>query len=268
MSTPVQQKMIMPSSRSTRTGFTLIELLVVIAIIAILAAILFPVFGRARENARRSSCQSNLKQIGLAMMQYAQDYDEHVSAAGTGDKPWDGLISPYLGFKVTGEGPNQGSAMILRCPSDSIVRPSTAQNPGSPTRSYAMPITPWGHDNPGGSLYFGRNVNNNPILSDTGRSMSEFVTPATTLMIVEQPDKDNTVGNRYNNHSRGPISNGDGGRQDSQMRGKTNHFDGWNYLFVDGHVKWLKPDATRQGANGCVADGNNPWCGMWTIEDD
>jgi prepilin-type N-terminal cleavage/methylation domain-containing protein/prepilin-type processing-associated H-X9-DG protein len=59
-------------------GFTLIELLVTIAIIAILAAILFPVFARARENARRSSCMSNLKQIGLAVMQYTQDYDEHL----------------------------------------------------------------------------------------------------------------------------------------------------------------------------------------------
>ncbi|RYX82560.1 DUF1559 domain-containing protein, partial [bacterium] len=59
-----------------RSGFTLIELLVVIAIIAILAAILFPVFARARENARRASCQSNLKQIGLGVMQYVQDYDE------------------------------------------------------------------------------------------------------------------------------------------------------------------------------------------------
>lgn len=57
-------------------GFTLIELLVVIAIIAILAAILFPVFARARENARRTSCLSNLKQMGLGMMMYVQDYDE------------------------------------------------------------------------------------------------------------------------------------------------------------------------------------------------
>lgn len=60
----------------SRRGFTLIELLVVIAIIAILAAILFPVFGRARENARRTSCQSNLKQMALAWLQYTQDYDE------------------------------------------------------------------------------------------------------------------------------------------------------------------------------------------------
>src|SRR5690349_4775228 len=61
-----------------RSGFTLIELLVVIAIIALLAAILFPVFARARENARRASCQSNLKQIGLGIMQYTQDYDDRL----------------------------------------------------------------------------------------------------------------------------------------------------------------------------------------------
>ncbi len=64
------------SKNLQRKGFTLIELLVVIAIIAILAAILFPVFGRARENARRSSCLSNMKQMGLAALQYTQDYDE------------------------------------------------------------------------------------------------------------------------------------------------------------------------------------------------
>jgi prepilin-type N-terminal cleavage/methylation domain-containing protein len=57
-------------------GFTLIELLVVIAIIVILAAILFPVFARARENARRASCSSNLKQLALGLLQYGQDYDE------------------------------------------------------------------------------------------------------------------------------------------------------------------------------------------------
>jgi prepilin-type N-terminal cleavage/methylation domain-containing protein/prepilin-type processing-associated H-X9-DG protein len=104
---------------SSRKAFTLIELLVVIAIIAILAAILFPVFGRARENARRSSCMSNLKQIGLGTMQYAQDYDEKLYphrfnlAAGTtnslASQPgsqisgtalqrefWPALLQPYI----------------------------------------------------------------------------------------------------------------------------------------------------------------------------
>jgi len=63
---------------SRAKGFTLIELLVVVAIIAILAAILFPVFARARENARRASCMSNMKQIGLGIMMYSQDFDEHL----------------------------------------------------------------------------------------------------------------------------------------------------------------------------------------------
>ncbi|MFA4044255.1 MAG: hypothetical protein HZRFUVUK_001041, partial [Candidatus Fervidibacterota bacterium] len=75
--------------RRMHRGFTLIELLVVIAIIAILAAILFPVFARAREKARQASCQSNLKQIGLAIFQYAQDYDERLPLAWYGPgTPW------------------------------------------------------------------------------------------------------------------------------------------------------------------------------------
>src|SRR3712207_1528949 len=107
-------------SRS-RYAFTLIELLVVIAIIAILAAILFPVFARARENARRASCQSNLKQIGLGIMQYAQDYDETMVPVTNGAGRWHDHVQPYV-----------KSTQLFRCPSNS----STVVIPGTTTGTY------------------------------------------------------------------------------------------------------------------------------------
>ena len=80
-----------------KAGFTLIELLVVIAIVAILAAILFPVFARAREKARQASCSSNMKQIALGIMQYSQDYDEMLppsrnNSVANRATPWHYLI--------------------------------------------------------------------------------------------------------------------------------------------------------------------------------
>jgi prepilin-type N-terminal cleavage/methylation domain-containing protein/prepilin-type processing-associated H-X9-DG protein len=78
-----------------RSAFTLIELLVVIAIIAILAAILFPVFGRARENARRTSCVSNMKQMGLGVSMYAQDNDGRYPMS-SGAQRWPNYIQPYI----------------------------------------------------------------------------------------------------------------------------------------------------------------------------
>ena len=93
-----------------RRGFTLIELLVVIAIIAILAAILFPVFARAREKARQASCLSNMKELGLTILMYTQDYDERLPYVhfGAWDTSWRLQTLPYC-----------NNYQIHICPSDS-----------------------------------------------------------------------------------------------------------------------------------------------------
>src|ERR1700712_3723500 len=105
--------------RHLRTGFTLIELLVVIAIIAILAAILFPVFAQAREKARQISCLSNEKQLGIALMQYTQDYDEfypcgNYVTGGHYGQGWAGVLYTYV-----------KSANVFACPDDdSVLNPA------------------------------------------------------------------------------------------------------------------------------------------------
>jgi len=124
------------SAPPRKTGFTLIELLVVIAIIAILAAILFPAFARARENARRASCQSNLKQMGLGFAQYLNDYDgrypygaDHVLLSTTMDESlghvWMDKLQPYV-----------KSYQIYTCPSSKAIVGAygTVDNTGIPNR--------------------------------------------------------------------------------------------------------------------------------------
>lgn len=104
-----------------RHAFTLIELLVVIAIIAILAAILFPVFAKAREKARQTSCLSNEKQLGLSFLQYIQDYDEHFPAAWDNNRQpaanWSEMVFPYV-----------KSLGVFQCPSNSLATQSGLMN--------------------------------------------------------------------------------------------------------------------------------------------
>lgn len=206
-----------------RQGFTLIELLVVIAIIAILASILFPVFARARENARRASCQSNLKNIGLGLLQYSQDYDESMpfmdNNAATGDRYWMDTMQPYM-----------KSYQILKCPSDSR---STEPGPGVNFTSYGVNACGW-NDN---ITYHGPISTN---ISSGGIKvvrLSVIGSPSTTVFMGDSGSGwytptwcDVATNNSYN----------------PNVTPKTfsvwqeRHLETINTLFSDGHVKAVK----------------------------
>jgi prepilin-type N-terminal cleavage/methylation domain-containing protein/prepilin-type processing-associated H-X9-DG protein len=206
-------------------GFTLIELLVVIAIIAILAAILFPVFARARENARRASCSSNEKQIGLGMLQYVQDYDEQLVPHGIGSYDvstsstttnyykWMDAIQPYV-----------KSTQLFVCPSAQD-RPYFAQKDltGSQTATTYQ--------------YGGYSMNNVSYDSDAytpptwqaAKSLARLATPATTVWIMD-------ANGNYETASSGTLGTPGGDPPDLQWI-RWRHLGTCNVLFCDGHVK-------------------------------
>lgn len=226
-----------------RQGFTLIELLVVIAIIAILAAILFPVFGRARESARKSSCQSNLKQLGLGFAQYLQDYDERTPYAACVDSTLDGSTTCNAGA-LTGDPINGPYAQfnwpkridaylkntqIFVCPSDTPL----------PNEDGALGY--WANG------YYFYKPNNQT------RHIGEIQLPAQMSLLF-----DDLTGNRRNRITYRPSWSGsawlDQGSFTALRQGV--HNETHNVLYVDGHVKAVKMDRLRSMIQ-CQPDGTN-----------
>ena len=218
-----------------RTGFTLIELLVVIAIIAILAAILFPVFSRARENARRSSCASNLKQIGLGMMQYVQDYDgkyfwrcygdaAHPDAPGTvGDcvTYWgpNGVTGPTSGFLQ----PYIKNTQIFSCPSGNA---TTAYPSG-----YAYNLVA------GTPASYGHTVLSESVVERAAEMIAFYDTQWALQGYPPTPNSWDT-GTWNSNFCRTPSTSYSVCTAADRHYGR--HFDGANASYMDGHVKWQK----------------------------
>ena len=259
-------------------AFTLVELLVVIAIIALLAAILFPTFSRARENARRSSCLSNMKQIGLGIAQYTQDYDERLPYSGpkANGGRWANKIGPYL-----------KNTSIFTCPS------YTDNQSAIPGEFMKPDLSGWGGN---GSTY-AININYSDYDAPTApvtiksRHLAEMVDSANSALIVETAvltlnsnallaSADNNDPLKWNNYINKadaaspykgnsdwlwtPPTNWDGydrcnpsvpfsqktnytcagqpSTYNNMIRPIGRHFDGLNVAYADGHAKWIRID--------------------------
>lgn len=203
-----------------RKGFTLIELLVVIAIIAILAAILFPVFAQARDKARQTSCLSNCRQIGVAFMLYAGDYDEclPLSTDSGRDVAWPNTLQPYI-----------KNRQIYRCPNDPSTNWDTPLAGQTVTRFSSYFLNDWlagtlkytqlaSIDKPASVVYISEG-----FLNKTGDHFHPFTW-------VADPEK-----------TGGPsTSTFDATLNQTKELALTQHIGGLNNVYADGHAKWGK----------------------------
>jgi len=238
-----------------RKGFTLIELLVVIAIIAILAAILFPVFAKAREKARQTSCSSNMRQLGLGFIQYTQDYDEKwpsVNYSTTTPSGWAQHIYSYE--KSTG---------VYKCPDD-----STQSSTGADAVSYSMNLNLQGNAQNNG--YGGNNLaslsapSSTVLAADTDLGAALDGSPA-GQQGTGQCDPTGAAFAVGAEPSCGPLSqggadangvgNGNGGSPDGGILpagdtyNTTIHDPSVMFLACDSHVKLLRPEKVSSGAD-------------------
>ena len=228
-----------------RMGFTLIELLVVIAIIAILAAILFPVFAKAREKARQISCASNLKQIGVAVMQYTQDYDEkYPQAYANNGNEWYDMIQPYIKSGDLYNGASFGKGAVFHCPD--FPDANQGQNYGVSSGLFV--------NNSGSTLEdtWSLSVIDAPadkiMIADKGRNgavwgYEDFLTLqgwwATSVLTggVYDPSKDNSSVGAQDHYNRDLAAGSGDTAWEGARTVRYRHTDTANMLFCDGHVK-------------------------------
>ena len=210
----------------TKMGFTLIELLVVIAIIALLAAILFPVFARARENARKSSCMNGMKQIGVGLMQYVQDYDEKYVFQSNDGLPVGGSLGAPVGAPagmtfVDFMHPYVKSEQVWKC----------ASSPRNGDANARISFHMNGCMN-GTSLADINSTAKTLMFRDPGTATSWNRAFLRVIPVNYTTNDCNGSGAANILAERGIPTGGINGQPGP-------HFDGYNVVYADGHVKWL-----------------------------